>query len=550
MSNILVLDIGSSSTRAMLFDERANLISGAITRRTVDFLTGPDGRSEDDAEQAFTRVAECLDDLFAYSSTPHALGISAYACSLVCLDKHGTPLTPVFTYADTRSAPYAQQLRARVDEMAAQQRTGCRVRANYLPGRIEWIRQTMPDVFRRTRWFAALSDYICLRLFGKLRAGISVWSWSGLLNRQQRTWDAEWLRELDISAEQLPPLAQPGEWIEGLRPEYAERWPALKDIRCLPAVGDGAAANIGSGCVDDRRIAVTIGSTAAIRLVGRAVSPPVSDTSSSSERGDSPPMANAKSGGWADSPSTDVGIGSDQRRANSPPYIPVALWGYRVDHARELIGGATTEGGNVFAWLRRTLQLPEPQALEQAMQRMLPDAHGLTVLPLFAGERSPGYSEDSRATLHGLTLNTEPAQIARACLEAVAYRLGMIYDDVCSAAQPSAPLIASGGALLVSPTWRQIIADVTGTVLHVCEEPEATSRGVAMLVLERLDKISSIGELPTQLGAAYVPDMQRHAVYRAAMARQQALYQEVVKPSSLYATAYEGETEPPPQPLL
>ena len=487
MSNVLVLDIGSSSTRALLYDARAQLIPGLDARRSFSFNVGTDGRSEDDPQQAFERVTEVLDEVTTRAATEGlsitALGISAYASSLVCLDERGAPLTPVYTYADTRFARDARALRGELDEIAALQRTGCRIRANYAPARIAWIKRTQPEVFRRARWFASLSDYLCLRLFGAMRAGISVWSWSGLLNRRALAWDGDWLAKLGITSDQLPPIAQSDEWIGPLLPQYAQRWPLLRHAVCLPALGDGAAANIGSGCVDDCQIAVTIGTTAALRIV-------------------------------------NVG---------APATLPAALWGYRVDHERELIGGAMTEGGSVFQWLQRTLRLPDVAALEDAITGMAPDAHGLTILPLFAGERSPGYSEDSRATVHGLSLDTEPVQIARACLEAIAYRLCAIYDELQTVAQPGASLIASGGALLASPAWRQIIADVTGATLTVCDEPEATSRGIAMLVLERLGQggLRALADA-TRLGKAFTPNPDRYATYRAAMKRQQELYAKVV----------------------
>ena len=493
MNNILVLDIGSSSTRALVFDERATLIPGLMTRRPLEFKTTSDGGSEDDARQAFERVAQALDELQVLVREKNvnikAIGISAYACSLLCLDEQGEPLTPVYTYADTRSAGDARILRNQVDEMQALQRTGCRIRANYLPGRIAWIRRTQPGVFARTRWFASLSDYLALRLFGALKGGLSVWSWSGLVNRQTRAWDATWLSQLGISTEQLPPLAMPGEWLGPIRPELAARWPMLKDVPCLPSVGDGAAANIGSGCADTQHVAVTVGSTAAMRIV---------------------------------------------RAGEGERTLPPALWCYRVDAGRELIGGATTEGGNVFSWLRHTLKLPDPEALEAAMQCLPPDAHGLTILPLFAGERSPGYSEHSRATVHGLTFDVTPEALARACLEAIAYRLGMIYADLRTLAQPGATLVASGGALLASPTWCQIVADVTDSPLVVCEEPEATSRGIAVLVLERIQNLTGLSavlsarDLSGLRGHTYQPDPQRHAIYQAAMTRQQALYEKLV----------------------
>jgi gluconokinase len=502
-SHILVLDIGSSSTRAMLFDERAALVPGAVFRRTFDFHVDVDGRCEDDPIAAFERICAVLDEAHAFvmrhaSCAIAAIGISAYSSSLLCLGEDGAPLTPVYTYADTRSAAEARRLRQQVDEMAALQRTGCRIRANYLPSKIAWIARTQPESFRRARWFATLSDYIRLRLYGQVQGGISAWSWSGLLNRRSGDWDREWLQQLGISLHQLPPLAPDGAGLTGLLLAFAARWPAFRAVPCLPAVGDGAAANAGSGCVDDAHIAVTIGSTAALRIVGQAVS--------------LPSELRAESNG----------------QANSLPYIPPALWCYRVDHARELIGGATTEGGNVFAWARRALQLPDAQALEVELSRMPPDAHGMTVLPLFAGERSPGYSEDSRATLHGLSLDTAPADIARACLEAIAYRLALIYDELRTVAQPGAQLIASGGALLASPTWCQILADVTGAYVRVCEEPEATSRGIALLALLHSGAINRLDELPARHGVTYEPDPQRQAIYRAAILRQQELYRRVM----------------------
>jgi gluconokinase len=489
MNNILVLDIGSSSTRALVFDEFANLVPGLITRRPLAFKVTADGGAEDDARQAFERMAQALDELQALVHEQpvniKAIGISAYACSLVCLDAQGEPLTPVYTYADTRSAGDARVLRSERDEMPALQRTGCRIRANYLPGRIAWIRRTQPEVFARTRWFASLNDYLSLRLFGAIKGGLSVWSWSGLLNRQTCDWDPTWLSDLNLSAEQLPQLAASDEWLGPLRPELCERWPMLKDVPCLPAVGDGAAANIGSGCVDTRHVAVTVGSTAALRIV---------------------------------------------RAGTSAQALPSSLWCYRVDAARELIGGATTEGGNVFSWLRDTLRLPAADALDAAMQRLPPDAHKLDILPLFAGERSPGYSENSRATVHGLTFDVTPEALARACLEAIAYRLEMIYTELKALAQPGAQLVASGGALLASPTWCQIIADVTNSPLVMCEEPEATSRGIAILALERTQNLTDLAGLvgSTRLGHPYQPDAQRHAIYQQALARQQALYERVV----------------------
>ncbi|MCS7060896.1 MAG: gluconokinase [Anaerolineae bacterium] len=495
---VLVLDLGSSATRALLYDREARLQEQAVARRAFQFHTDPDGRSEDNPQAALARIEAVIDDVLGKTPLSElnivAIGISAYACSLLCLDEHGRPLTPVFTYADTRAADDARMLRREEDEMATLQRTGCRIRANYWPARLLWLQRTQPSIFNRTRWFVSLADYLGLRLFGRLRAGISTASWTGMINRHTGDWDDKWLDRLGLAREQLPPIASDNAALCGPIGPYAERWPALREALCFPPLGDGAAANIGSGCIDASRIALTIGSTAALRIT--------------LQKGES--------------------------------YIPPALWFYHLDHVHGLMGGATTEGGNVFGWLRDTFKLPSAESLEAALAGAVPDGHGLTVLPMFGGERSPGFADDARATLHGLSFDTTPADIAQACMEAISYRLGHIYDALRevvhrddTGAQANPTLIASGGALLGSPSWRQMIADVTGAAVQICVEPEATGRGAALMALYQAGFLPHLGAVPTQLGPIHEPNPARQERYLQAKERQAELYRLLVEHPSL-----------------
>jgi gluconokinase len=224
--------------------------------------------------------------------------------------------------------------------------------------------------------------------------------------------------------------------------------------------------------------------------------------------------------------------------------VPDGLWCYRVDRRRALLGGATSEGGNVYAWAQHALRLDSPVATEQALAALPPDGHGLMVLPFFAGERSPGYAGDARAAIAGVTLGTTPLEILRAALESVAYRfaliferleasdLGLVEDGTVQAAgrRPlAATVIASGGALLSSPVWLQIIADALGRQVVASGETEASCRGVALLALEALGVAAN--ELPpAELGRVYAPDAARTAIYRAAIERQQRLYNLLIQP--------------------
>jgi gluconokinase len=207
------------------------------------------------------------------------------------------------------------------------------------------------------------------------------------------------------------------------------------------------------------------------------------------------------------------------------PSIPLGLWVYRLDRRWSLLGGALSEGGNLFAWLRESLALtPDAEAIEQELADLPPDGHGLTVLPFVAGERSPGWHGDARATISGLSLHTRPIDVVRAGLEAIGYRFALLAELAHTAIQAPPEVIASGGPILHSPAWAQIICDILGRPLTLSAEAEATSRGTALLALQSLGVITSLGDLPAALGRTCLPQAASASIYRRAAQRHQELY--------------------------
>lgn len=481
---VLTLDIGSSSTRASLFDARGRSVAGCSAQEHSALRVSAEGAAEDGAEAALARAARCIDAALAQAGPLahhiRAVAVATMATTLVGLDAAGRPLTPLRTYADTRAAAHAERLRAALDEAAAHDRTGALLRASYWPAQLASIRCAEPELWRTTKRWATLGEYLERQLFGHGRVSLSAASWTGLLNRRTLHWDEPLCVALGLEPGQLAPLADLDEPLAGLAEPWASRWPALRSVPWLPAVGDGAAANIGSGCAGPGRLALTVGTTGALRVV-----------------------------------------------RPDPVVVPPGLWCYRVDREHALVGGATSEGGNVYAWLRQTLQLGERVAVEAALAAFPPDSHGLTVLPFVAGERSPGWAGDVPASIHGITLATTPLAILRASLEAVAYRFALIARHLTRHAS-DVRVVASGGALLSSPAWMQIIADVLGRPLVASGEAETTSRGVALLALRTLGVIPSLDAVPAAEGPIYEPDPARHAVYQEAVARQERLYELLV----------------------
>jgi gluconokinase len=480
---ILTIDVGSSSTRTLLFDQAGHEIAGSLARVSHTLHTSADGGVEDDPDAALERIERCIDATLASAGTTAigAVAVTTYVSNVLGVAADHRPLTPIYLYADTRNAADAAHLRKQLDEPAILDRTGCPLRANYLPARLRWLQRTQADVVRRVWRWVTLGEYMLLRWFGEAQVSFSVASWSGLLDRRMLQWDEQLLAVAGLDPARLSQLVDADAPISGLRADYARRWPALAQIPWFPAIGDGAAANLGSGCADPAYIALTIGTSGALR----AVLPHVEQ-------------------------------------------VPFGLWCYRVDRRRALLGGATSEGGNVFAWMREVLRLADPADVEAALASGEPDGHGLTVLPFLAGERSPGWASDARATISGLSLNTTANDMLRAGLEAVAYRFGRI-ARLLTPQLPSQPtFVVSGGALLNSPSWCQILADVLGCPLYASAVGEPSSRGAALLALESLGLANNRDPFPLEFTQIYSPDPDHHQRYLAAMERQHELYERLV----------------------
>jgi gluconokinase len=161
--------------------------------------------------------------------------------------------------------------------------------------------------------------------------------------------------------------------------------------------------------------------------------------------------------------------------------------------------------------------------VDAALSTIVADDHGLTMLPFLVGERAPRWRDNRRAVIAGLSLDTTPAAITAAALEAVALRIALVYELLRPLAAADHTVIASGGALKASRAWTQMITDALGRPVTVAPDEEATSSGAARLALEALGRLPSLATAQPAGGETFRPNEARHARYRAARERQAAL---------------------------
>lgn len=482
---VLSFDVGTSGVRAALFDGHGNQIEDLIHTPPGDIFTELGGGLDADADELLGLVGNSLNHALVrlpmlVSRVDYVVG-SCFWHGLLGVDNEGSAVTPVFGWAESRAANEVTELRAKFDEREVHARTGCRFHPSYWPAKLLWLKKERAKLFGKARRWLSFSDYFSLRLFGAATTSVSMASATGLLNQKTCEWDQELLNELGLSVEQLPEIAAVGEAFQFQ--SDASRWPTLEGAVWFPAIGDGAANNIGAGCVGPNRAALMIGTSGAMRVV---------------------------------------------LTASPPDTMRPELFCYRADRDRIVVGGALSDGGGLYRWMKQTLfGLYDDAEIERSLGSMEPDSHGLTVLPFWFGERSTGWSCSAQGSIVGLTARTQPAEILRAAMEAVCHRFALLATALGSAT-PISEIVGTGNALLSSPLWAQMIADVLGQRIELSTISEASCRGAALLALEAVGKIDSIETIDSPTGLGYEPDMTRHRVYARAMERQQELYEKLI----------------------
>jgi gluconokinase len=411
---VLAIDIGSSSVRTALFDARGRRLMESTAQLKYRVAYTADGGAELSPETMRDAALRCLRrTLRRRRETIKAVGVSCFWHSLLGTDAQGRPATPIYTWADSRCQPEAARLRAKLSERTYHARTGCMLRANYWPAKLRWLARRK---IRAARWLSP-GEWLLWQLGGEPRCSYSMASGTGLLDGGRGEWSDGVMECCGVRPEQLSVLAD--------EPFRCAKIPELREALWFPAIGDGAAGNLGSGATTPGLAAINFGTSAAVRMVGR----------------------------------------------NGEGKTPFGLFRYRVDEQRVLLGGAVSNAGNLRAWCQRELRVGKEAVIR---------AHGLTVLPFWVSERAPTWPEHLRGVITGLTQATTAIDIQQATTDAVFYRLADI-GEMLGARR----YVVSGG-LTKSPGELQRLADVLGGELVICSEPEASLRGAAVFALEKL----------------------------------------------------------------
>ena len=468
---LLSLDIGTTNVKAVVLSDGGQVWAHAERQNTI--ISPQSGWQEQAPSEILKNLSEVISEAWSTvrgKEPLHGAVFSSAMHGLIALDKAGNPLTNMLLWSDMRAGAIAQTLRSNEEGMDLYRRTGVPIHAMSPLCKIIWLRENMPEVFAHTHHFADLKSYLWRQLTGVFCTDVSIASASGLLNIHHKNWDDRALSWAGIQADMLPELVSPAHKSYVL-PEYSAQLRLPPDVPFIIGASDGALANIGSNATRAGQVAVTIGTSAAIRTI-----------------------------------SPQALLDAHMR-----------TFCYCVDENRYIVGGASNNGANVLEWLRKSVfqsALPAATFVEQAAQAPA-GSDGLLFLPYLLGERAPLYLPDIRGSFHYLSAQHTQAHLLRAAMEGVLFNVKMI-GEALEAHSPIETLHAGGG-FSRSAFWVQMLADIFQKPVYIPDERvDASLLGALLLAMDVLRLDASV---LAQEERCVEPDRALQACYEEAYGR-------------------------------
>jgi gluconokinase len=473
MAIIIGVDIGTSGTKAIAFTREGVVTGNAYV--SYNPLVGAPGYHELDPEVLFNAVMTCVEKVVkAIGAKIDGISFSAAMHSLIAVDANGEPLTNVITWADARSAEYAEALKKSPADNEIYRHTGTPVHPMSPLCKIMWLRDNQSHIFAVTHKFISIKEFIFYRFFNQYLVDHSIASATGLFDIYKKTWYEPALKAAGITSDRLSQPVSTTYVIRGLGADYAKQLDIEADTPFVIGASDGCLANLGSNATQPGDLSVTIGTSGAVRMI-------------------------------ATQPAYDK-----QER----------IFNYILTDELYVPGGAINNGVVVLKWyaehfLHKTFSNADDliSFIQQAGEAPA-GADGLLFLPYLMGERAPVWDANARGVFFGVHAGHTPAHFMRAIIEGINYALYQVAASVQETVGPVKHIYASGG-FINSPLWLQWLTDLFGKEIAIINSDDASSVGAAILGLQALGFMKRNDPARIfHIQHKYSPDLTRHALYK------------------------------------
>lgn len=469
---ILSIDQGTTSSRAMLFDDDGRARFTAQQEFTQHFPQ--DGWVEHNPEEIWATtlqvVGKALDKASADQCEVVAIGITNQRETTVVWDREtGLPVYNAIVWQDRRTAEFCASLRERDLESTVRDKTGLLLDPYFSGTKINWILDNVEGVRQRAEKgelvFGTIDSFLIWRLTGGHVHATDATNASRtlLFNIHQQCWDSELLEMLSIPSSMLPD-------VRDCAADYGRTIPELfgAEIPIAGVAGDQQAALIGQACFESGMIKSTYG-TGCFMILNTG----------------------------------DQALKSNNRLLTTVAYRLAGKTTYALE-------GSIFVAGAAVQWLRDGLGIIKSAGDTQAMAESLDSNTGVYLVPAFTGLGAPHWDPDARGAIFGITRDTGPAELVRATLESVCYQTFDLLEAKRRDGMQPTRLRVDGG--MVQNDWLcSFLADVLDIIVERPVETETTALGAAYLAGLQIGLFESTEEIAQkwQADREFSPQMEK-----------------------------------------
>jgi len=491
MSLFLGIDTSTTSSKALLMDERGEVIAVASSPHTLQ--TPKPLWSEQDPREWWGAVSASIRSVLEKAGISgervEAVGLTGQMHGLVLLDEAGNVLRPAILWNDQRTQSQCAEIHRRIGREKFIQITGNVALTGFTAPKILWVKENESAIYAKISHVLLPKDYIRYRLTNEYAMDKADGAGTVLFDLKSRNWSREVLETLGINASWMPRTFEGPEFTGRVTADAALATGLKVGTPVAAGGGDQAAQAVGVGAVDPSVVALTVGTSGVV---------------------------------FATTPSALI---EPAGRLHAFCHAVPGMWHFM---------GVMLSAAGSLQWYRDTLapDMSFDELLKEA-ESVPAGSEGLQFLPYLSGERTPHPDPLARGAFIGLTLRHSRAHLTRAVLEGVSFGLRDIFTLIQSAGLGEIKQVRASGGGTKGALWRQIMASVLETELVTVNTTEGAAYGAALLAgvgNGAWPDVASACQACVKITGSTMPDSLQEETYRRVYPLYQELYP-ALKPS-------------------
>lgn len=438
MKTLLGIDIGTSSSKAMLMDTEGRIFD--IQAEDYDVDIPQEGYAQQEPETWWKAVQNILLHIKerhpeAYGSIA-AIGFSGQMHSLVPVDREGNSVHPAIIWLDQRSQKQLDEINSRIDQEELARVIHNKVFTGFAFPSLLWMKENRPENFRNIYKILTAKDYIRMKMTGNFGTDASDASSTTGFDMKNRDWAFDILRQFGLPEDIFPECHESMETAGYVTKECEEKTGLRAGIPVIYGAGDQPAHTIGTGVIDDSVFVSNIGTGGQVAVYSRE----------------------------------DV----------YDPKLRIHTFCHGINKAYTIFGAHLCSGMSL-KWLKNEILGTESFSTMNSMAEQVPaGSEGLLYLPYLTGSRTPKMDAGAQGMFFGLQLRHNRNHLVRAVMEGVIYDFHETLDIFKELGIDCPKIIACGGGAQ-SPVWLQIQADILNKDVQVCENKEQACLGACIM---------------------------------------------------------------------